>query len=51
MAPELDEKSSEATVSKRRIWRTIGVFYALAVLLTLPVEWLVHHGEGDAPGC
>ncbi len=47
MAAELGEKSSEATVSKGRIWRTIGVFYALAVLLTLPVEWLVHHGEGN----
>jgi uncharacterized protein len=47
VAAELGEKSSEATVSKGKIWRTIGVFYALAVLLTLPVEWLVHHGEDN----
>jgi membrane protease YdiL (CAAX protease family) len=34
---------------KGRIWLKIGLYYVLAVLLTLPLELLIHGAQGNGP--
>jgi membrane protease YdiL (CAAX protease family) len=41
------DADAQARGEKDRIWLKIGLFYVLTLLLTLPMEFLNHHAQGN----